>query len=436
MRERCADAAPEVCEARVRAARSEFLDAGFNRYGVVPGSTPEEWGACGQLAAAGDFLPAYEYRPRMSAQYGLAVRRPESGEGGAFRFGLIGSTDNHKARAGSGYKEFGRKAMSDAWGPRQDLLDSIAPAATRGPEALAAADVPQAVGLMPERGASFYTTGGLVAVHAEGRDRQAIWDALERREVYGTSGERILLWFDIVNAEGGPASMGAEVRVEGAPRFSVRAAGAFAQKPGCPAHTRERLGAERVERLCLDECYHPSDERRAITRIEVVRIRPQLRPDEPVAGLVEDPWLTIPCAPSPDGCAASFRDATFADFDREHVYYVRAIQEPTLAVGGDPLRCERDANGRCVATRPCYASGPDFDPDDECTAPIEERAWSSPIFVTPSESLESPEAPTAASGTAGPPGPELRLAERVAGDAQGGVVVEDRVDDAFGGRGR
>src|SRR5690606_37474801 len=131
-----------------------------------------------------------------------------------------------------------------------------------------------------ERQASFFMTGGLVAVHAEGRDRDSIWEALHRRRVYGTSGDRILLWFDLL--EGDLAHpMGSDLRSGTTPRFRVRAAGAFEQLPGCPEVAADALGAERLESVCAGECYHPSDRRRRITRIEVVRIRPQQRADEP-----------------------------------------------------------------------------------------------------------------------------------------------------------
>ncbi len=379
IRSRCGDAAPEVCEERVRETRERSLDG--SHYVVVAGTRPEDWLECGQLAA-GDF-GAFEYRPDMSAQYGLTARNPEAGEAGAFRFGLIGSSDNHKARPGPGYKETARKAFGDAYGFRRDWYDRLVPAQTPAREPVSEpAGALAFVGVGFERGASFYYTAGLVAVHATGRDRGAIFDALDRRHAYATSGPRILLWFDLENGPNGPAPMGSEVTFTESPRFVVRAAGAFEQLPGCPAHTKERLSPERLERLCLDECYHPSDTRTPIERIEVVRIRPQVTGDEPIAERIDDPWRSFPCPADGGGCEVHFEDPEH-DGSRETLYYVRALQTATPAVNGDPLRCERDAAGRCLRGRACPASGPDFDPEDDCLAPVRERAWSSPIWLRP-----------------------------------------------------
>ncbi len=112
-------------------------------------------------------------------------------------------------------------------------------------------------------------------------------------------------------------------------------------------------------------------------------MRQQQRAGEEIRGLIEDPWLVLPCDDLGDGCRVEFEDSEFTRLARETVYYVRAIQEPSQAVSADPLRCERDESGRCVSARPCYASGPDFEPTDECLASVAERAWSSPIFVLP-----------------------------------------------------
>ncbi|MDG2303635.1 MAG: DUF3604 domain-containing protein [Candidatus Binatia bacterium] len=373
---------PEAeCTARAELAREYMAEAsGPGRYNVVPGTNAADWLECGQLPEG--FLPAYEYRPQMSAQYGLAARgfRPDGGVS-AFRYGLIGSSDNHKARAGSSYKEIGRKAFGDAYGLNDAWTDLLS-----GPQEPSSQPVSPGPGLggAADRNASFYYTAGLVAVHAEGRGREEIWNALDARHAYGTSGDRILLWFDLLN---GPMEasvpMGSEVTMGETPRFRVRALGAFEQLPGCPDYTKERLSPERLKRLCLNECYHPSDVRKRINRIDVVRIRPQTYEGEPVGPLIEDPWRSFECAGGHDGCTVEFDDPEFVPGQREYVYYVRALQEPSPAVNGDPMRCERDEEGACVRSNPCPASGPDFDPEDECLSMVQERAWSSPIFVLP-----------------------------------------------------
>ena len=40
-----------------------------------------------------------------------------------------------------------------------------------------------------ERQSAYFMSGGLVAAHSSSRKRQSIWDALERKEVYATSGQ-------------------------------------------------------------------------------------------------------------------------------------------------------------------------------------------------------------------------------------------------------
>jgi hypothetical protein len=62
------------------------------------------------------------------------------------------------------------------------------------------------------------------------------------------------------------------------------------------------------------------------------------------------------------------------------LYYVRAIQEPTMAVNATGLRCQYDQAGNCVSLNPCYG---DYRTEftDDCLSKTEERAWSSPIYL-------------------------------------------------------
>ncbi len=382
IRERCEDPSSKDCQRRVEKARADFLRVGLAGHVTVPGEDVPDWKDCGTCTDC--YLPAYQYRPGGSAQYILAKGDFENPEAPRHAtMGFIASSDNHTARPGTGYKEFARLRMTEARGaPDESWRASMfGERGQREPESVTYTiedlmERPPFELMWMERQASFFITGGLVAVHTYERSREAIWDALHSRNVYGTSGDRILLWFDLLNGPDGTLPMGSETRLSEAPRFQIRAAGSFEQKPGCPPDVVQSVGAERLQRICAGECYNPGDRRRRITRIEIIRITRQLREDEPVEDLIEDPWKVLPCPEGEDLCVVELSDPTFVERGRKTLYYVRAIQEPTPTVNGGGLRCE---GAQC---EPCYGNFRTAAKDD-CLVDTEERAWSSPIFLLP-----------------------------------------------------
>jgi len=389
MRERCGDLPEDECESRVVNARRLALEADRAPHHVFPDTTPEDWLDCDECRDC--FKPASIPRPGETAQYSLAISDFSRGSDDPvrFRWGFIGSSDNHRARSATGYKQLNRRDMADVRGISSPELEARVHGLIK--DADADPRVPQPVAVNPrsfaalfdnERTASFMYPGGLVAVHADGRHRDAIWEGLARREVYATSGPRILLWFDLLNAPGGPAPMGSGVALGETPRFEVRTVGSFVQKPGCPDHALAGVGAERLQELCLGECYHPSDRRHAITAVEVIRVRPAMSSNDSssVASRIEDPWRRFPCPGDGNGCVVTFEDDEYARHGGDATYYVRALQAPTPAINGANLRAEYDTDGRVLQTRPCYGSYK-TPAEDDCLAPVSERAWSSPIFV-------------------------------------------------------
>lgn len=80
------------------------------------------------------------------------------------------------------------------------------------------------------------------------------------------------------------------------------------------------------------------------------------------------------------GCSIEFEDNEFVSDGRESIYYVRAIQEPSPMINGDNLRCEYSEQGECIGVNPCYGDYRTQENDD-CLAPKEQRAWSSPIYI-------------------------------------------------------
>ena len=377
------------CGKRAAVARSNAAEAGLQAHLTVPGAAPEDWLDAGQCQDCS--MPAFNLRPGSSAQYVMAIRnfdKTDAGDPLRFRFGFMGSSDNHFARAGTGYKEVHRRGFTESrdWG-QSGTLSAFGPAPRGEPVAQSKPFDRENTDLVAfqlfemERQSSYFQTGGLIAAHSAGRDRGAIWDALGRREVYGTSGQRTLLWFDLLNPPGSRGQslpMGSAVETNENPIFQVRAVGSFEQKPGCPDYASEALGAEDLDRICKNECYHPSDKRRLITQIDVIRIRPQVRDGESVEALIEDPWRTFTCDNNPEGCVVTFSDADYSAGGRDTVYYARVLEQSRPTINGAGVNCEFDASGNCKSVRLC---GSPENPNSECLSDAEPKAWSSPIFM-------------------------------------------------------
>ena len=281
--------------------------------------------------------------------------------------------------------------MTEAAGARDEAWRlRLLPAARRRPRASRVpfdpADPPQGSQnfqvLDFERQASFFMTGGLVAVHADGpRPRRDLGRAAAPRGLRHQRPAHPALVRPAERARPGPR------------RWAARCARGDAALPG--ARGRLASSSSRAARTGRATRSAPSassgsaaasattrrDERRRITRVEVVRIRPQSRPGEPVAPLIEDPWRAFPCPPDGDGCIGRVRRPGLRR--RRPRHRLLRARAPGADAGGQrrqpalPLRRRRAAASRCDA---CY--GDYRTPvDDDCLAPSAERAWSSPIFV-------------------------------------------------------
>ncbi len=382
--------AADECTRRATKARQDYVNMGIMGHLALKGDTPADWTDSGQCTDC--FLPAFNFRPKTSVQAGLAASWTDdkTGQQTRFNWGFIGSSDNHRARPGTGYKQYQRRMNTEATGPSSDGWQNLIFPADKwddeNPESSTLTDeeiakIPGLRTVEAERQAAFLVTGGLAAVHAPARTREAIFDAMQRRETYATSGQKILLWFNATDGKSTKVPMGSGLNAKTSPTFTVKAAGAFKQKPGCPDFAKAGLDEARLTKLCGGECDNPSDERAKITRIEVVKIRPQKSNDEPVAPLVQDRFIVHQCEPAADGtCTFTFTDPSYAKDGRDALYYVKAIQEAQPTINADPLKCERDASGKCVKVNLCY--GDYRSGASDCLAPAEPRAWSSPIYLT------------------------------------------------------
>ncbi|NND68558.1 MAG: DUF3604 domain-containing protein [Halioglobus sp.] len=272
-----------------------------------------------------------------------------------YAFGFIASTDTHLGTPGAvSEREFlGHGGAGDS-------------ARDRVPEGL------------PDR--LEYNPGGLAVAWAEENSRDALFEAFQRREVYGTSGPRIVTRFfggwdypqdlcfypdHIRRADEGGVPMGGDLvgTGTGGPTFLVAAS----QDPGT-----ESAPGMPLQRLQIIKGWLTAT---GMRREEVIEVA-----GEPFnnAGVDIDT-----CTPSGEGFAQLCGVWTDDDFDPEQGawYYARAVENPSCR----------------WSQRMCVANGVDCDlPDtirkglEGCCSEdhrpvVQERAWTSPIWYTPTD---------------------------------------------------
>jgi uncharacterized protein DUF3604 len=272
-----------------------------------------------------------------------------------FRLGMIGSTDTHNATPGAteeqDFGDYGHIGLRDHANPAY-MLARVTPA---GIEA---------------------TPGGLAVVWAEENSRDALFAAVRRREVYGTSGTRPILRFFagregdlrcgdpdfVASAYDGGVPMGGEigpVRGGRSPRFGVLAF----RDPGTPG-----VPGTPLQRLQIVKGWVDAGGQSHEKVFDVA--------GDPNNGAGVDTDTCTPTGTGFDSLCAVWIDPEF-DASERAFYYARVLENPTCR----------------WSTYLCHAQGIDCSGTvpsgyEECCNPavaktIQERAWSSPIWYRP-----------------------------------------------------
>lgn len=261
------------------------------------------------------------------------------------QFGFIGSTDTHNSNPGDAEEWDFRGASGFFASPANRRLDGVQGRA---------------------RGALLVNPGGLAAVWARENTREALFDAMRRKEVYATSGTRIKLrvfaGFDL------PPDIADTANLEAAYDTGVPMGGSLQGAPG---------------ELALFVWAVQDPDHAPLAKVQVIKgalrngTRHEIVHDIACGGATLDP-ATGQCQPSgaavdmtdcswPRGPGAAQLKTRWVDPDfrpnEDAFYYVRVVQNPTCRWSTyDSIRLGRQ-------------------PPQDVPATVTEMAWASPIWV-------------------------------------------------------
>ena len=261
-----------------------------------------------------------------------------------FKYGVIGSTDDHRSQSGS----------TD--------------------EATWSGDFFGEIGAPPPRASPLNNPGGLAGVWAEENTRESIFDALRRRETFATSGTRIRVRF-FAGWEYAADLHTSQNLVEEAYRSGVPMGAdlptppADAAVPRCVVWATKDATSANLQKIQVVKGW-ADDGGQTSEQVYDVVCADGLEPDPETHRCANNGAQVnlTDCSMSTETGAAELSTTwTDPDFDstRRAFYYVRVLEDPSCR----------------WTTHSALSSGAER--PDGVPALIKERAWSSPIWYTP-----------------------------------------------------
>jgi len=219
--------------------------------------------------------------------------------------------------------------------------------------------------------------GGLAGVWAEENSRDSLFDAMQRRETFGTSGTRIVpRFFGGWNLPGDLCErpdFAARAYATSVPMGGDLPPPAGDQAPAFAVHAMRDPGTETIpggllQRLQIIKAWAGSDGGFHQAVYDVA--------GTPDNGADVDPLTCEPSGPGFDSLCGMWRDPAF-DPEQHAVYYARVLENPSC----------RWSSWQCLSLP--ESERPPACSDGSVPLSIQERAWTSPIWYAPESASAS-----------------------------------------------
>ena len=319
----------------------------------------ERWdkGSFGTEAKTPAMLPGEYAREAFKRGLALEARLGVN----PFKLGLIGSTDSHTSLSTTREENFFGKATALEPSARPERFNETIASRFRNPE-----------GKDIAHRAWQSSASGLAAVWATDNTREALWDAMARREVYATTGTRMLVrvfaGFDFTAADLARSDFAAQGYARGVPMGAELPKAPAGRAPVFLVQAMRDADGANLDRIQMVKGWLDADGRIHERVYDIAwsgKRKPARDGKLPAVGnTVDVAQATYDNSIGAPYLAAHWRDPHF-DPTQRAFYYVRALEIPT------PRWTTYDA--KVFGTKI---------PDGAPTS-IQERAYTSPVWYSP-----------------------------------------------------